>query len=123
MLKKIAATAGLTLSFLLGLSTGILVSRSDAASVKWNSSLATWYGPGLYGNTMTCGKKLTRNTIGVAHRSMKCGTRIRFRHRGRYLTVRVVDRGPFSAATWDLTEAAKIRLGWRAGQIEWRKVR
>jgi Putative peptidoglycan binding domain/Lytic transglycolase len=73
---------------------------------------ATWYGPGLYGNRTACGAKLRRSTLGVAHRSLPCGTRVTFYRHGRFVTVRVIDRGPFRRGVeWDLTAAAARSLG------------
>lgn len=72
----------------------------------------TWYGPGFYGGRTACGKRLTRRTIGVAHRTLKCGTRVEFFHNGRKIVVPVIDRGPFVRGVhWDLTLAAMKRLG------------
>jgi rare lipoprotein A len=74
---------------------------------------ATWYGPGLYGNTTACGQVLRPGTVGVAHRSLPCGTRVRFVYGGRALVTRVIDRGPFSAGhDWDLTNGAREALGF-----------
>jgi putative peptidoglycan binding protein/rare lipoprotein A (RlpA)-like double-psi beta-barrel protein len=73
---------------------------------------ATWYGPGLFGNRTACGAKLRRSTLGVAHRSLPCGTPVTFYHRGRFVTVKVIDRGPFRhGVQWDLTAAAARALG------------
>jgi hypothetical protein len=74
---------------------------------------ATWYGPGLYGNRTACGKRLRRGTLGVAHKSLRCGTPVTFYRGGRFITVPVIDRGPFRrGVAWDLTAAAahKLRL-------------
>jgi rare lipoprotein A (peptidoglycan hydrolase) len=77
--------------------------------VRWAG--ATWYGPGLYGNTTACGQVLRPTTLGVAHRSLPCGTRVRFLYRGRQIVTRVIDRGPFSAGhAWDLTNGAREAL-------------
>jgi peptidoglycan hydrolase-like protein with peptidoglycan-binding domain len=76
---------------------------------------ATWYGPGLYGNRTACGGTLRRSTVGVAHRSLPCGTPVTFYHRGRFLTVSVIDRGPFARGVeWDLTAATAKALGMAA---------
>jgi Putative peptidoglycan binding domain/Lytic transglycolase len=76
---------------------------------------ATWYGPGLYGNRTACGQTLRRSTLGVAHRTLPCGTPVTFYHRGRFVTVTVIDRGPFrSGVEWDLTAAAAKSLGMAA---------
>jgi hypothetical protein len=74
---------------------------------------ASWYGPGLWGNSTACGGALTAGRLGVANKSLPCGTRVTFRYRGRSVTVPVIDRGPFSAGReWDLTAATKRRLGF-----------
>jgi hypothetical protein len=74
--------------------------------------LATWYGPGLYGNRTACGKRLRRGTLGVAHKSLPCGTPVTFYRAGRFVTVPVIDRGPFRhGVAWDLTAAAARKLG------------
>jgi peptidoglycan hydrolase-like protein with peptidoglycan-binding domain len=76
---------------------------------------ATWYGPGLYGNRTACGRTLRRSTLGVAHRTLPCGTPVTFYHRGRFVTVSVIDRGPFRRGVeWDLTAAAAKALGMAA---------
>jgi rare lipoprotein A len=74
--------------------------------------IATWYGPGLYGNRTACGQVLTRRLLGVAHRTLPCGTRVDLALDGRTLTVPVVDRGPFTrGARYDLTSATARALG------------
>jgi len=66
---------------------------------------ATWYGPGLYGNNMACGGRLTRSTWGVAHKTLPCGKRVAIAHGGRIVIAPVVDRGPFvKGVSYDLTE-------------------
>jgi Putative peptidoglycan binding domain/Lytic transglycolase len=74
---------------------------------------ATWYGPGFYGKRTACGTRLAPTTLGVAHRSLPCGTRVTFYHAGRFVTVAVIDRGPFRrGVAWDLTAAAARQLGF-----------
>jgi hypothetical protein len=74
---------------------------------------ATWYGPGFYGNETACGRVLRTGTIGVAHRTLPCGTKVTFSYHGRYLVVPVIDRGPFARGyDWDLTGAAAQKLGF-----------
>lgn len=74
---------------------------------------ATWYGPGLYGNNTACGQVLRSGTVGVAHRSLPCGTAVKFVYRGRAIVTRVIDRGPYSFGNdWDLTLAAARALGF-----------
>jgi hypothetical protein len=82
----------------------------------------SWYGPGFYGNGTACGQTLTTTLMGVAHRSLPCGTMVTFRYKGKTVTVPVVDRGPYVAGrTWDLTKGACVALGHCfTGPIEWR---
>jgi len=74
---------------------------------------ASYYGPGLYGNGVACGGTLMPGTMGVAHKTLPCGTKVKLRYRGRSVTVPVIDRGPYVAGRdYDLTEAVKERLGF-----------
>lgn len=74
---------------------------------------ASWYGPGFYGNRTACGQTLTSGMLGVAHKTLPCGTKLKLRHGKRRVTVRVIDRGPFiPGREFDLTYATKQRLGF-----------
>ena len=84
-------------------------SARDAIRV-YEPDLATWYGPGFYGNRTACGKTLGYDTLGVAHRSLPCGTKVSILYEGRTITVPVIDRGPYSSANWDLTRETAERL-------------
>jgi rare lipoprotein A len=77
-------------------------------------AMATWYGPGFYGNRTACGVMLMRETLGVAHRRLPCGTQVDIAYRGRAATVPVIDRGPYARGIdWDLTYATAQQLGFR----------
>jgi rare lipoprotein A (peptidoglycan hydrolase) len=82
------------------------------------SAGATWYGPGLYGRHTACGQTLRPSTIGVAHRSLPCGTAVKFVYHGHSIVAQVIDRGPYSKGnSWDLTSRAAEVLGFSsAGQ-------
>jgi rare lipoprotein A (peptidoglycan hydrolase) len=86
------------------------------APMQWAG--ATWYGPGLYGSHTACGQVLRPHTIGVAHRSLPCGTTVKFLYRGRSIVTQVIDRGPYSRGnSWDLTSGAAQALHFSsAGQ-------
>lgn len=91
--------------------------RGAASVVRRFSSyryaVASYYGPGLYGGALACGGTLQLGTLGVAHKTLPCGTRVKLRYRGHSLTVPVVDRGPYAAGRdFDLTAATKARLGF-----------
>jgi rare lipoprotein A len=74
---------------------------------------ASWYGPGLYGNSTACGQTLSAGMLGVANKSLPCGTKVKLRYHGRSVTVPVIDRGPYAAGReYDLTAATKQRLGF-----------
>ena len=84
----------------------------QARAAEYKPVKATWYGPGLYGNRMACGAKLTHRTLGVAHKSLPCGTKVALRYQGREIVVPVIDRGPYSrGVSYDLTEATARKLG------------
>lgn len=80
-------------------------------SSPMRSAGATWYGPGLYGNGTACGQTLLPGTIGVAHRTLPCGTTVKFNYHGRSLVTRVIDRGPYTPGNdFDLTNGARLAL-------------
>lgn len=105
----------------IGLQRVRAVFRGDASNAGdlqksrfkvYERDLATWYGPGFYGNRTACGRRLQRGTLGVAHRSLPCGTDVSLLHHGRTITVPVIDRGPYSSANWDLTARTARRLNF-----------
>jgi rare lipoprotein A len=50
--------------------------------------------------------------VGVANRTLACGTLVSVTYRGHSLTVPVLDRGPYGHhADWDLTAGAAQSLG------------
>jgi hypothetical protein len=77
---------------------------------------ATWYGPGFYGQSTACGQTYDDQILGVAHRSLPCGTNVTFFFNGVVLTVPVIDRGPYSTADWDLSAETARRLGFSGRQ-------
>jgi hypothetical protein len=81
----------------------------------------SWYGPGFYGNGGACGMipgGLTPDTIGVAHKTLPCGTKVTFKWEGRIVVARVIDRGPYVAGRqFDMTHGLCAALnhcftGW-----------
>jgi hypothetical protein len=71
---------------------------------------ASWYGGG---GGLACGGTLTSSTLGVANKTLPCGTLVTLRYGGRTVRVPVVDRGPYVAGReFDLTEATKQALGF-----------
>ncbi len=84
----------------------------------------SWYGPGFYGKRTACGQAMTESLVGVAHRTLPCGTRITFKNpsNGRVVTAPVVDRGPYvSGRTWDLTGGLCLKLRHcYTGSMSWK---
>lgn len=76
--------------------------------------LATWYGPGFWGNRTGCGSTLRRGTWGIAHKTLPCGKMVQLNYGGRSVIVPVIDRGPFSGASIDLTERTARYLRFKA---------
>ena len=113
------ACAGLSAPDALGATGGALAGTAPAAktpttrSAVHPSGIATWFGPGFYGKQTACGQTLTPNIVGVANRTLPCGTLVKVSYRGRRLTVPVIDRGPYgpNGADWDLTSEAARALG------------
>jgi hypothetical protein len=82
--------------------------------------MASWYGPGLYGNKLACGGRLSTGTVGVAHKSLPCGTKITLHHKGRTVRTKVIDRGPYvGGRVYDLTAATKQKLGFGSTGSVW----
>jgi|SRR5579863_949630 len=95
----------------LALTSAVASTPSVTLSV-YEPVIATWYGPGFYGNKTACGETMTTTIVGVADRTLPCGTPVTVTYNGTTLTLPVIDRGPFSgAATLDLTHAAAQELG------------
>jgi hypothetical protein len=78
---------------------------------------ASWYGGG---GPLACGGELTSSTLGVAHKTLPCGTLITLRYGGHSIRVPVIDRGPYVAGReLDLTEATKRALGFGSTGVVW----
>ena len=81
----------------------------------------SWYGGGLFGNGTACGQTYTKTIIGVAHRTLPCGTKVQFRHNGKVLTVPVIDRSVRRLApVRPLLRGRKALNHCFTGPIEWR---
>jgi len=95
--------------------------RTNARSVLaagrltvYGTSVASWYNDA--GNT-ACG---FHAGLGVANRSLPCGTRVRFRYGGRSVTATVDDRGPYvGGRDWDLNQSTAAALGFGGVGTVW----
>jgi rare lipoprotein A len=90
---------------------GVRASRRPLGNLNvYRSVQASWYG-GEGG--LACGGSLTSGTMGVASRTLPCGTLVTLRFAGRSVRVPVIDRGPYvEGREFDLTEATKDALGF-----------
>jgi rare lipoprotein A len=86
-------------------------SPAPARTKVHRTGIATWFGPGFYGQATACGQTLTPAVVGVANRTLPCGTLVRVAYKGHALVVPVLDRGPYANhADWDLTAGAAQAL-------------
>ncbi len=108
-----AALIGLPASALAESTGGSVAPSAPSAPSVHTTGIATWFGPGFYGNKTACGQTLTPTVVGVANRTLPCGTLIKVSYAGHAIVVPVLDRGPYSniGADWDLTAGAAAALG------------
>ncbi len=115
VLGLLAAASGLSCVSQAGAaSTGGALAgpTGHAANQIHTTGVATWFGPGFYGHKTACGQTLTPAVVGVAHRTLPCGTLVKVTYEGHAVVLPVVDRGPYShTAEWDLTAGAAAALG------------
>jgi rare lipoprotein A (peptidoglycan hydrolase) len=83
---------------------------------------ASWYGgTSMWGRQTACGQTLRPSTIGVANKTLPCGTPVKFVWHGHSIVAPVIDRGPYiKGRAWDLTSAAAEALAFEGiGQIRY----
>ncbi len=105
----------------------------------WQASRVSFYGPGFYcvsnrvkaclpqrgrsarAKLTACGVLFTRTVVGVAHRTLPCGTLVAFTYGGRTVIAPVIDRGPYVAGrVWDLSGGLCVALRHCfTGPISW----
>ena len=90
---------------------------------RYDSNIS-WYGSAFFGSGTACGQTYTKTLMGVAHRTLPCGTLVTFRNpaNGRQVTVPVIDRGPYvTGRQWDMSRGLCDYLDHcYTGSIEWR---
>jgi rare lipoprotein A (peptidoglycan hydrolase) len=100
--------------------SGVLLNPAQLPPGVWNVSIASVYTD--YGHGVACGGILQVPELGVANKTLPCGTEVTFRYGDRAVRVPVIDRGPYIAGReWDLTGATAEALHFPGlGPIEWR---
>lgn len=89
----------------------------------WQTSVASVFTD--FGLPIACqvnGGILHRDDLGVANKTLPCGTMITFRYHGKGIRVPVIDRGPYiEGREWDLTGATAVALDFPGlGDIDWK---
>ena len=99
---------------------GALIDPSLLPPGVYNTSIASVYTD--YGLGIACGGVLHVAQLGVANKTLPCGTQVIFVYNGRAVKVPVIDRGPYIAGReWDLTGATAEALHFPGlGPIQWR---
>jgi rare lipoprotein A (peptidoglycan hydrolase) len=100
--------------------SGALLNPSQLGSGPFNVSIASVFTD--YGLPIACGGVLKVPQLGVANKTLPCGTEVIFVYGGRAVRVPVIDRGPYiPGREWDLTGATAEALHFPGlGPIEWR---
>jgi rare lipoprotein A (peptidoglycan hydrolase) len=100
--------------------SGVLLNPAQLPPGVWNVSIASFYTD--YGHGVACGGILQVPELGVANKTLPCGTEVTFRYGDRAIRVPVIDRGPYiPGREWDLTGATAEALHFPGlGPIEWR---
>jgi rare lipoprotein A (peptidoglycan hydrolase) len=109
----LACTAiGCTTTAVASSGSGGTSAGANGPAKSSKAQIATWFGPGFYGQKTACGQTMTPVVVGVASRTLPCGTLVLINYRGHKLTIPVIDRGPYAnnGAVWDLTAGAANAL-------------
>ena len=100
--------------------SNVLLDPAKLPPGVYNVSIASVFTD--YGKPIACGGDLHIPELGVANKTLPCGTMVLFRYGGRAIRIPVIDRGPYIAGReWDLTGAAAEALRFPGlGPIQWR---
>ena len=100
--------------------SGVLINPAQLPPGVWNVSIASV--ETAYGHAVACGGILRVPELGVANKTLPCGTEVIFRYGNRAVRVPVIDRGPYiPGREWDLSGAAAEALHFPGlGPVQWR---
>jgi len=116
--RAVLATAAASTAVRAASATAAAPAVQGRAITLYRRAKVTWYGPGFYGHKTACGRRLTRATLGVANKTLPCGTLVDLYNNGQTVTVPVIDRGPFRPGTsYDLTAATAKAIGVSATTV------
>ena len=100
----------------LTVAVGMMVAITPAQACA-SSGVASWYDCAMPGQCSRSkrtanGERFSPHAMTAAHRTLPFGTLVRVTHKGRSVTVRINDRGPFiRGRTIDLSKAAARSIG------------
>ena len=100
--------------YILALAAPVVLLFGGAAQAAPFLALASWYGPGFYGNLTANGERYYGDQLTAAHKSLPFGTRVRVTNPStqQSIVVRINDRGPYiGPREFDLSSAAADRVG------------
>lgn len=100
--------------------SGALLNPARLPAGGWNVSIASV--EIAYGHAVACGGIMRPAELGVANKTLPCGTMVTFRYGNRAVRVPVIDRGPYiPGRMWDLSGAAAEALHFPGlGPVQWR---
>jgi rare lipoprotein A (peptidoglycan hydrolase) len=96
--------------------------EAELAFTPFRYAGASWYGgKTMWGRSTACGQVLRPTTVGVANKTLPCGTPVKFVWHGHSIVAPVIDRGPYvKGRAWDLTSAAAEALEFEGiGRIQY----
>jgi rare lipoprotein A (peptidoglycan hydrolase) len=121
---------GVMVGMLLGLAVWVVVIlvcfavAATAQPARWQAGVASVYDGVALGGRVACLGYWPGGMV-VAHRSLRCGTRVRLWYRGRAVTARVWDRGPFVRGRdfdLDVRVQRALRFPFGVAPVLWRVV-
>ena len=113
--EEAASTEGTT-------ATASAFNEAELSFTPYRIAGASWYGgKTMWGRHTACGQILRPSTIGVANKTLPCGTPVKFVWHGHSVIAPVIDRGPYvTGRAWDLTSAAAESLEFEGiGRIQY----
>jgi rare lipoprotein A (peptidoglycan hydrolase) len=102
--------------------TTTAAAEAELTFTPFRTAGASWYGgTSMWGRSTACGQTLRPSTIGVANKTLPCGTPVKFVWHGHSIVAPVIDRGPYiKGRAWDLTSAAAEALDFEGvGRIRY----
>jgi len=93
----------------------------------WYHALAASHGSAFSGGTTSCGYQIDKRSLGIAHPTLPCNTKIYLLFKGQQVLTQVIASGRKAAAAgheFELTPALATRIGLKKTQpVKWRYAR